>query len=144
MYQLILLKDNLLQINSFKTQSEAYNYVSIISPQKYKIYNPNQNKQLDLINSYYWNESEQDFVININIAKEIIKNKFREIRSILFEKLDKAFLIALEKNDQTKRDYIVSLKEQFRDITNLSLPNTENELINFVPEVFKEVYDLVI
>jgi hypothetical protein len=144
MYQLILLKDGLLQICNFKSQAEAYSYVSLAAPNKYKIYPPNKNRKLNLVNSYYWDESKQDFVINISIAKEIKKNLFREIRSILFEKLDKAFLKALEQDDTERKNYIVSLKNQFRDITDLDLPDTEEELINFIPAVFKEVYDLVI
>lgn len=144
MYQLILLKNNILEIRYFKTQSEAYSFVSSYSVNRYKIYNPNQNRNLDFANCYYWDESAQDFVINIELAKESKKIFLREIRSILFDKLDKAFLKALENNDQERKDYIVNLKNQFRDITDIDLPNTENELINFTPEVFKEVYDLVI
>jgi hypothetical protein len=144
MYQLILIKDGLLQICSFKTQAEAYSYVSSTSPNKYKIYPPNKNRKLDVINSYYWDELKQDFVINISIAKEIRKNLFREIRSALFEKLDKAFLKALEQDDTERKNYIINLKNQFRNITEITLPDSEEELINFIPAVFKEVYDLVL
>lgn len=144
MYQVILLKNGIFQINNFKTQIEAYSHVSSINPSKYKIYPPNKNRKLNFVNSYYWNESLQDFVININLAKEIKKNLFREIRSVLFERLDKAFMKALEQDDTERRAYIVNLKNQFRDITEISLPDTEEELINFIPSVFKEVYDLIV
>lgn len=144
MYQLILLKNNLLEIRLFKTQAEAYDYVSKANPNKYKIYNPNENRKLDFLNSYYWDNERQDFVINVQVAKEIKKNLFREIRSILFQKLDNAFMKALEQDDLQRKNYIISLKNQFRDVTEISLPDTEEELINFIPQIFKEVYDLTI
>jgi hypothetical protein len=144
MYQLILLKNNILEVRIFKTQSEAYAYVAKDSFNKYKIYSPNQNRKLDFLSSYYWSDEKQDFIINVEIAKEIKRNLFREVRAVLFEKLDKAFMKALEQDDAERKAYIINLKNQFRDITEITLPDTEEELINFIPEVFKEVYDLVV
>jgi hypothetical protein len=144
MYQLILLKNKGLEIKYFKTQTQAYACVTLDSPNKYKIYYPNQNRKLDFVSSYYWDDEKQDFVINVEVAKEIKRNLFREIRSILFEKLDKAFMRALEQDDSNRKNYIINLKNQFRDITDITMPDTEEELINFIPPVFKEVYDLTI
>ncbi len=144
MYQTIIIKNNQLSVHYFKTQKEAYDFVSAGLVTKYKIYNPNQNKRLDFLNAFYWDDEAQDFCANINFAKEIVKNNYREIRSILFSKLDSAFLRSIESGDEERKQYIISLKEQFRDITNIELPNTEQELFDFIPEVFKEVYDLVI
>jgi hypothetical protein len=51
---------------------------------------------------------------------------------------------AIEEDDIERKAYIVSLKNQFRNITDLDLPDTELELLDFMPTVFKEVYDLSI
>lgn len=144
MYQLILLKNKDLEIKYFKTQAQAYACVALDLPNKYKIYYPNQNRKLDFVSSYYWDDKKQDFAINVEVAKEIKRNLFREIRFILFEKLDKAFMRALEQDDSNRKNYIINLKNQFRDITEIEFPNTEEELINFMPPIFKEVYDLVV
>jgi hypothetical protein len=144
MYQTIIIKNNQLSVHYFKTQKEAYDFVASSSVTKYKIYNPNENKRLDFLNAFYWDEGIQNFCANIDFAKEIVKNNYREIRSVLFPKLDSAFLKALETGDEQRKQYIISLKNQFRDITDIDLPNSENELLDFIPNIFKEVYDLVI
>lgn len=144
MYQTIIIKNNQLSVHYFKTQKEAYDFVALSAVNKYKIFNPNENKRLDFLNAFYWNEQAQNFYINIDFAKEIVKNNYREIRSVLFPKLDSAFLKAIEMEDDQRKQYIIFLKNQFRDITDIDLPNTEEELLNFVPNIFKEVYDLVI
>jgi hypothetical protein len=51
---------------------------------------------------------------------------------------------AIELNDEYKKQYIASLKEQLRNITNVSLPNSENLLFEYVPEVFLDIYNLSI
>jgi hypothetical protein len=142
MYQLILIRKNQIEVHWFKSENEIYSCISDGSINKYKIYPPNKNKNLFFVNSYYWDDLKKDFAIDLNIAKEIKRNFFRKTRSILFEKLDKAFLKAIEEDNLEKKDYIVNLKNQFRNITDLELPNDEQELIDFIPSVFKEVYDL--
>ena len=144
MYTLFILKNNQMQFLSFNTQAECYSFISDSQVTKYKIYPPNKNKNIMFLNAMQWNEAESDFIINIPIAKEIKKNHLRDIRSILFDKLDKAFMIAIEEENLEKKAYIINLKKQFREITDLVMPNTEEELLNFMPEIFKEVYDLVI
>lgn len=144
MYQAIIIKNNQLSVHWFKSQSEAYDFISKSNVIKYKIYNPNEIRRLDLLNAFYWDEEIKDFNINLEFAKEIIKNHYREIRSILFQKLDTAFLKALETNNVQQKEYIINLKTQFRNVTDIDLPNTETELLNYIPSIFKEVYDLVI
>jgi hypothetical protein len=144
MYQVIVIKNNQLSVQWFNSQKQAYDFVSTSLVTKYKIYNPNEVKRLDFLNAFYWDEVKKDFSVNIDLAKEIVRIRYRKIRSILFPKLDAAFLRSLEEGDETKKEYIVNLKNQFRNITDFNLPNTEEELYDYVPEVFKEVYDLVI
>jgi hypothetical protein len=139
-----MLKNNQICVSSFATEAECYSFVSNEKITKYKIYPPSQKKSATFLPAMEWNDAENDFVVNISIAKEIRKNHFREIRSILFEKLDKAFMKALEAEDSEKKVYIISLKNEFRKITDIQLPDTEEELLNFIPPIFKEVYDLSI
>lgn len=142
MYQVILIKNNQLSVQWFNSQKEAYNFVSSSFVTKYKIYNPNEIKRLDFLNAFYWDEIKKDFCVNMILAKEIVKIHYRKIRSILFPKLDAAFLRSIEDSDETKKEYIVNLKNQLRDITDFNLPDTEQDLYDYVPDVFKEVYDL--
>lgn len=144
MYTLFILKNNQMRVLSFKTQAECYSFVSQEQVTKYKIYPPSKNRSITFLSAMEWSEAADDFVINISIAKEIKKNHLREIRGILFDKLDKAFLRAIETEDSERKSYIINLKNQFRDITDLDLPSEEGALLNFMPSVFKEVYDLSI
>lgn len=142
MYQTIIIKNNQLSVHYFSNQKEAYDFVSSSFVTRYKVYSPLENRRLDFLNTFYWDNEKQNFCANITLAKELIKNHCREIRSILFPKLDSAFLKALETNNEERKQYIINLKNQFRDITDIELPNTEEELFDFAPAVFKEVYDL--
>jgi hypothetical protein len=142
MYQTIIIKNNQLSVHYFNTQKEAYDFVALNSVTKYKVYNPRENKRLDFLNAFYWDEQKQNFCADISLAKEIMRNHYRQIRSILFLKLDSAFLRALEIENEEKKQYIINLKKQFRDVTDIILPDTEEQLLDFIPNVFKEVYDL--
>lgn len=144
MYTLFILKNNQMRVLSFKTQAECYSFVSQEQVTKYKIYPPSKNRSITFLSAMEWSDTADDFVINVPIAKEIKKNHLREIRGILFDKLDKAFLRAIETEDSERKSYIINLKNQFRDITDLDLPSEEEALLNFMPSVFKEVYDLSI
>lgn len=144
MFQLISLKENFIKINDFETHNECINYIENNNLVKYKIFNEQERKDLFFINALYWDENKKDFLINIDIIKEIKKQYLREIRSILFQKLDLLFIKSLESGDDQKRQYIINLKNQFRELTNIDLPDNEKELLDFIPNVFKEVYDLSI
>lgn len=142
MYILITLHSSGLRVSTFKTQIECFSFVQNNSCIKYKIYPPNEKRNITFLNALIWSDTDSDFVIEITKAKEIKKNFLREIRAILFPKLDAAFLKSLESGDEQRKQYIINLKNQFRNITDLELPNTEKELLDFIPDVFKEVYDL--
>ena len=133
-----------MRVSSFATQAECYSFVSKEQVTKYKIYPPSKNRSITFLSAMEWSEAADDFVINVSMAKEIKKNHLREIRTILFDKLDKAFLKAIETDDSERKSYIINLKNQFREITDLDLPNDEEALLSFMPSVFKEVYDLLI
>jgi len=144
MYTLITLHSSYLQVSVFKTQAECLIFVEKNNCSRYKIYQPNQKRNITFLNSFVWSSEKSDFVIDIPKAKAIKKTILREIRSVLFQKLDTAFMKAIETDNLTQKQYIVSLKNQFREITDLDLPDSEQELLDFMPAVFKEVYDLSI
>jgi hypothetical protein len=73
--------------------------------------------------------------IDINAAKEELKNKFREARKPLLEKLDIEFLRALETKDTTKQQQIVAKKQMLRQITEMRLPNDIEALKNIWPDI---------
>lgn len=142
MYTLITLYHSHLQADTFKTQTECLDFVEKNNCSKYKIYQPNQKRNMTFLSCFIWSSEKSDFVIDIPKAKEIKKALLRQIRSVLFQKLDTAFMKAIELDDLQQKEYIVSLKKQFRDITDLDLPNEEEELLDFMPAIFKEVYDM--
>lgn len=142
MYTLITLHPSYLQVSAFKTQTECLDFVEKNNCSKYKIHPPNEKRDITFLNSFIWSSEKSDFVIDIPKAKEIKKTLLRQIRSVLFQKLDAAFMKAIELDNLQQKQYIVSLKNQFREITDLDLPNEEKELLDFMPAVFKEVYDM--
>lgn len=76
--------------------------------------------------------------INIDKAKEIWKNKLRESRKPLLEKLDVEYIRAMEQGLDTSE--IISKKQELRDITTaLELLNaqTPEEIKSFWPEVLE-------
>lgn len=72
------------------------------------------------------------------IAKEIQKNRWRNKRASLFKKLDIDFLISIEDNNEEKKNEISSLKKELRSVTELEMPNTPDEILNFWPDILKD------
>jgi len=71
--------------------------------------------------------------INIEKAKQIHYNRLRSARKPLLEKLDKEFIIAIEKEDINLQKEIAFKKQFLRDITKMELPNTLSGIKNFWP-----------
>ena len=79
-------------------------------------------------------------IINLDKAKEIHKDKIREVRKRLLEKLDVDFVRALELGTDTEE--IKSQKQALRDVTNLV---TEAEItgttVDEVTSELKAIWD---
>ena len=73
--------------------------------------------------------------INISKAKEIWKDRFRQARKPILEKLDVEYMRALEAGDTQKQQEIATKKQALRDITNTSLPNDLEDIKNTWPDV---------
>lgn len=73
--------------------------------------------------------------VNIDQAKEVWKNKWREARKPKLEQLDVEFMKALEQGDTQKQQEIVQQKQALRDVTDTILPNTVEGIKNVWPEI---------
>jgi len=74
-------------------------------------------------------------VLNYEWAKEIQKNKWREARKPLLEKLDVDYMKALERGDINAQKQISEKKEQLRDITNTVLIDDLETIKNTWPNI---------
>jgi hypothetical protein len=72
---------------------------------------------------------------DIDKAKQIHLNKFREARKPLLESLDVQYMKALETEDSVKAAAIAVKKQELRDVTNTELPNTLPELKETWPDI---------
>lgn len=83
-------------------------------------------------------EIEVDDDKAVHIAKEIQKNRWRNKRESIFKKLDIDFLISIEDNNEEKKSEISSLKKELRSVTELEMPSTIDEILNFWPDILKD------
>jgi len=72
-------------------------------------------------------------------AIEIKKERFRNLRKPLLEKLDVQFMRALEAGDTVSLPQITAKKQQLRDITDISFNDydTPQKLHEFIPDILK-------
>jgi len=93
----------------------------------------------DLLFMSCWNfDKNSNPVVSVDIekAKLFWKDKWREARKPILEKLDVEFLQQLELGDTVGRNEVVQKKQVLRDITLIEIPgNTTQEIRNFWPEV---------
>jgi hypothetical protein len=67
------------------------------------------------------------------------KEELRTIRESLLQKLDIAFMKALEMNDEEKKNKIIFYKNELRDITTKFFPLDINILLHFYPTILNEI-----
>ena len=75
--------------------------------------------------------------INLDKAKDIQKNRWREARKPLLTQLDTEFMRAVESGDIVKQQQIAAKKQALRDVTvtDLSTITTPEELKNVWPDI---------
>lgn len=71
--------------------------------------------------------------VHVGRAQDIKYDTFRQLRKPIFEKLDVAFMLALEKGDTKTQAAIASKKQALRDITKIKLPDDVELLAAFTP-----------
>jgi hypothetical protein len=88
----------------------------------------------DYFNAYEYH-AETGAEVNIEKAKGIHLNKFREARKPLLESLDVQYMRALETEDSVKAAAIAVKKQELRDVTKTTLPDTLPELKEVWPNI---------
>ena len=93
----------------------------------------------DLDNEYFNAFEYQDLGISCNIdkAKAIHLDKFREARKPLLSKLDVDYMKAIEVEDSVAASAIAVKKQELRDITKIELPSTLPEIKETWPDILK-------
>jgi len=128
--------------NQIAVASVIEEFQEVIEDIVHKIVPPNAPykivESLDVDNTFF-NAYEFDqstgAIINMEKAKEIWKNKFRETRKPILENLDIEYMKALEDNNVAKQQEIASMKQQLRDVTAVELPDNLEDLKNTWPSI---------
>jgi hypothetical protein len=77
-------------------------------------------------------------IVNLNKAKAIWKDKWREARKPLLASLDIEFMKAVELADSEKQSEIASKKQALRDVTQTEIAgNTPEEIKSVWPDILK-------
>jgi hypothetical protein len=130
---------NGLSINNFNTEAECLQFAKKINPIAYKILPIENQLPMQFYPAFYWNVEKNSPDINILIAIELKKEELRILREPLLQKLDIAFIKALELNNEELKSKIVNYKNTLRNITNGFFPSDINILLYFYPTIFNEV-----
>jgi hypothetical protein len=88
----------------------------------------------DYFNAYEFHP-EDGVALNIDKAKGLHLNKFREARKPLLELLDVQYMRALETEDTIKAAAIALKKQELRDVTKTKLPSTLSKLKEVWPDI---------
>jgi hypothetical protein len=88
----------------------------------------------DYFNSYDYSE-ETGAEFNIGKAKAIHLDKFRKARTPLLAKLDVDYMRAIEVEDSVKASAIAVQKQELRDVTKITLPDTLPEIKEVWPTI---------
>jgi hypothetical protein len=93
---------------------------------------------IDIINEFfdaYEFDQDKGAVLNIEKAKDIKRNQFRQARKPLLEQLDLEFMRAVETSNAAKKKTIAAKKQELRDVTAIELPDNVDELVEFWPDI---------
>jgi hypothetical protein len=93
---------------------------------------------LDIDDSYfnaYDYSEEAGAEVNIDKAKALHLDKFREARTPKLQKLDIDYMKAIEVEDSVAASQIAVAKQELRDVTQLPLPNTLPEIKSTWPDI---------
>jgi hypothetical protein len=75
--------------------------------------------------------------INLEKAKEVQRNVWRNLRTQKLTSLDLESLKAIESGNAAKQSEVAAKKNALRDVTKLPLPNTPEEIKNYIPDILK-------
>lgn len=100
---------------------------------EYKVIEGPTNLDSDFLDAYDFINKEA--VMNYERAKDIQKNKWRQLRKPILEKLDVEFMKALETGNTQKVQEIGSQKQELRDVTKTPLINNLDDIKNAMPNI---------
>lgn len=87
-----------------------------------------------------WRQNGSSVATDMGLAREIHKQRLRDLREPLLEALDIAFLKAMERGDTDEQILIVSEKQALRDVTYdpaIESAKTPDELRQVLPDILK-------
>jgi hypothetical protein len=87
----------------------------------------------DYFNGFVYEDGEA--VADISKCKEIHLDKFRAARTPLLAKLDIDYMRAIEVEDSVKASAIAVAKQELRDVTKITLPDTLPEIKEVWPTI---------
>jgi len=88
----------------------------------------------DYFNAYDFSE-ESGAEVNIEKAKQLHLDKFREARKPILSKLDVDYMRAVEQGDSAKQAEIAAEKQSLRDVTKVALPSEIPSLKEVWPDI---------
>jgi hypothetical protein len=88
----------------------------------------------DYFNAYDFSEAE-GAEVNIDKAKEVHLDKFRSARAPKLASLDVQYMKAIEVEDSVAASAIAVQKQELRDVTKITLPNTLPEIKSTWPAI---------
>ena len=139
MFTLYIKSKNGISVHWMQSEKDCEDYLTKVSVSNYKIVPIQKQKNLYFFGCFEWSEEQDDFVINIQKAKEQKINEIRFERNSYFDKVDKILFKGIELSDDDLINKAKVLKEKLRDVTEVDLPNDVEELMIFKPELFKEI-----
>jgi hypothetical protein len=140
MYTLYTNTNYGLTINQFNSIDECIAFVQKVNPKAYKYVKTENQLPMQFYPAFFWNNDKKSPDININIAIELKKEELRTIREFLFEKLDIAFVKALELNNEELKNKIINYKNLLRNITEISFPLDWKILLEYYPLILAEIF----
>ena len=76
--------------------------------------------------------------ISLSFSKEVQKNRWRAKRKPLLQNLDIEFMKAIETDNKEEISRIAGIKNELRNVTELEMPETVDEIMKFWPDILKD------
>jgi hypothetical protein len=139
-----VMTDKSVHIQWLPTEEDCLKFIQSAKVWRYKCLPIEKQRPLTFSAAFEWCEEKGDLVTNMKVAHEMFRNNLRLVRDELWPKINAATLSALADGDTEKLITVNSLKSELKDVTALPLPDTEEELVKFNPDIFDRVRALKI
>jgi hypothetical protein len=140
MFYLYTNTDGSINLHYFSTREDRLKYIEEKNCTQYVMTETLGNSYF--FSAFEWDESVNNIKVNINKAKEIRMNFFRQVRAEIFPKLDLLYMKSLESGNLDDQRRIVDDKNYLRNLSEIEMPDTEAELFTFFPERLMSLYNI--